>query len=116
MKLRSLLVRLSVLTLLAIVFNSAFSAAPPASVTPEMLKAKIKEVKATADLDEATTAKLTELYSKALSSLETAGSHNATAEVFAQARQTAPAEAKAVREALEKAQQAPAENNRGRIG
>jgi len=91
MKLRSLLVRLSVLTLLAIVFNTAFSANPPASVTPEMLKAEIKEVKATADLDEATTAKLTELYSKALSSLETAGSHNATAKVFAQARQMAPA-------------------------
>ena len=106
--------RLSVLTLLSLVFTSAFSADPPAvtgagptSVTPAILKAKIKEVKATADLDEATTAKLTELYSKALSSLETAASQDAAAKAFVQARQTAPAEAKSVREALEKVQEAP---------
>ncbi len=61
MQFRSCLFGLSVLSLLSLVFNPALpadaptvTAAGPASVTPKMLKAKIDEVKATAEFDEAT--------------------------------------------------------------
>ncbi len=113
MKPRSLPFRLIALTLMFMVINYALSADPPAltggapvSVTGDVLKAKIKEVEATAGVDEATTAKLIELYRKALSNLETATANDAAADTFAQARRTAPAEAKAIRDALEKAPRA----------
>jgi potassium efflux system protein len=91
--------------------RGAFSASPPAlttqpspTVTPDILKTKLQEVEATAGLDEAVKGKLTELYRKALSQLETSRSYNAAAQAFIQARETASAEAKAVRQKLERAE------------
>jgi potassium efflux system protein len=73
----------------------------------DILEAKIKEVESATDLDEATQSKLTELYRKALSNLETARSNAAAAEAFRQARVAAPEEAKSIRDWLEQAQREP---------
>ena len=80
---------------------SALALEPQASVTPDILNAKIKEVEASTQLDEATKSKLAELYRKALSYLETARSNEASADAFNQARATAPEEAKSIRDWLE---------------
>ena len=49
------------------------------TVTTETLQANIKEVEASADLDESTRKKLVELYRSALAYLEQAGSHDKAA-------------------------------------
>ena len=77
-----------------------------ATLTPDTVKARLEEVKATTDLDETTKGSLTELYRKALSSLEQARANSDTSEAFSKARKTAPDETRAVREALEKLEQA----------
>ncbi|MEA3278141.1 MAG: hypothetical protein U9Q81_23215 [Pseudomonadota bacterium] len=73
------------------------------SVTEGRLESKIKEVEATAELDEATRSKLTEYYRKALSSLEAAKSYDAKIAAFAQAIETAPEQTKELRRRLEAA-------------
>jgi len=90
------------------VVNSADGTSPvnisQAKITPQILKAKIKEVDATADLDADTKATLTELYRKALSNLEAARSHMASEKAFMQARKEALDQAKTIRKKLEKAE------------
>lgn len=72
------------------------------TVTPDIIKAKLAEVEASTGLDEATKGTLTEQYRKALSSLENERASTQAAKDFSKARETAPAQAKAVRQALEK--------------
>jgi len=72
-------------------------------VTAEILKAKIKEVDATADLKAETKAKLIELYRKALSYLEAKRSNKSSQQVYVQARKKALQHAKAIRKKLDKA-------------
>lgn len=74
----------------------------PLSVTPEVLNAKIKEVEATTDLDEAAKTQLTELYRKTLSALEAAQSSKNAEEAFLKARETAPQETMAIREDIDR--------------
>ncbi len=114
MKLLSMLVLVTTVILLVLSCNPAFSVDPPkaaseptASISKEKLEAKIKEVEATADMDEAMKKKLTELYSKAISHLEAERSNSGAAESFGQARETAPAQAKEIRAELEEAEKAP---------
>jgi len=112
--------RLSILTwLIALLsalvpFEHVFSADPPeaaseptASISTEKLEAKIKEVEATADLDEAMKKKLTELYRKTISHLEAERSNSGAAEAFSRARETAPEQAKEIRAELDEAEKAP---------
>ncbi len=73
-------------------------------VTPEILKAKIKEVDATADLDAETKAKLTELYRRALSYQEETRSSELSQNTFKQARKKSLGQAKAIRKKLEKSE------------
>ena len=91
----------AVLILTVAVLRCAFAADPTSSVTPDTLNAKIKEVEATAELDDATKARLTEWYRKALSHLETARANKTATEAFLNARETAPGEAKTIREDIE---------------
>ncbi len=80
-----------------------------AGVSANTLKAKIKEAEASTTLDEATRGKLVELYRKALSYHETAQSNAAAAQAFSRARVSAPAEAKKIRQALERAEKSQPE-------
>jgi potassium efflux system protein len=75
----------------------------PGSVTQEILEAKIAEVEAATGIEEEAKSKLVELYRKALSNLQTAGSNAQAAEDFRRAAQTAPAEVQTLREELDKA-------------
>ena len=75
------------------------------TVTTETLQANIREVEASADLDESTRKKLVELYRSALAYLEQAGSHDKAAREFRESRESAPARARAIREELDKRQQ-----------
>jgi len=59
-------------------------------------------VKAATDLDETSKGSLTELYRKALSSLEQERASSEVSAAVSKARKTAPDEAKAERETLEK--------------
>lgn len=70
------------------------------TVSPEVLKSKIKEVEATTSLDEASRGQLTELYRRALTYIEKASSYEKDAASFSQARKTAPAETEKLRDAL----------------
>ena len=84
-----------------------------ASVTPEVLETKIREVAATTNLDEATKGKLTELYRRSLSNLEKARAYRADAESFLQAQKTAPADIAKLRKTLiEKEKVSPVESPR----
>jgi len=76
-----------------------------AKLTQDTVKARIEEVKAATELDDTTKASLTELYRKALSSLEQARASTDASAAFSKARKTAPDEARALRKALEKAEQ-----------
>ena len=76
-----------------------------ATLTPDTVKARIEEVKATTELDDATKGSLTEFYRKALSSLEQARASDDASEAFSKARETAPEKARALQEGLEKAEQ-----------
>jgi len=98
------LLRWAALGLLLTCGQTVLGVEPQASVSPDILEAKIKEVEASTELDEATKSKLAELYRKALSYLETARSNEAAADTFNQARAAAPEEAKAIRDWLEQAQ------------
>jgi potassium efflux system protein len=93
--------QLTVLLFAFMALRCAFAADPTSSVTPETLNAKIKEVEATADLDDATRARLTEWYRKTLSHLETARANKTATEAFLRARETAPGEAKTLRDDIE---------------
>ena len=64
----------------------------PSPVNKQLVETKIKEVEARGDIDDATKAKLTELYRKTLSELETVASHDAAAAAFGAARTSAPGE------------------------
>jgi len=79
----------------------ALAADPPITVTADELNAKIKEVAATTELDEATRASLTELYRRTLTYLEAARSNKQAAEAFSEARKTASAEAEKIRQKIE---------------
>ena len=75
------------------------------TVTRETLQANIKEVEASADLDEPTRKKLLELYRSTLAYLEQAGSHDKATNQFRESRESAPARARALRDELDKRQQ-----------
>jgi potassium efflux system protein len=89
--------------------GSAAWAAPPAtqpggSLSRSVVETRLAEVKASSDYTEQTKNTLSDLYHKALTNLEEAESNSATAKTFTQARESAPAEARQVRAALEKAE------------
>ncbi len=117
MKPGSALFRLVLLLALAIPSHTGHAADPAiplqdatiATVSPDTLKSKLKEVEASTTLDEVTKGKLTELYRKALAFQETAHSNTTAAETFRQARETAPRETKAIRAQLEEAERASPE-------
>ena len=98
-------VLLTVLLVALALAHCAFAADPTSSVTPDTLNAKIKEVETSTELDDATKAPLIEKYRKALSFLETARANKSAAEAFLHARETAPEEAKTIREDIEKVAQ-----------
>jgi potassium efflux system protein len=111
-KTSAVLARLLICLVLLAALGSARSeeAATPisgasATLTPDTVKARLEEVKAATDLDETTKGSLTELYRKALSSLEQANASSDASKAFIKARKTAPDATKALRERLEKAEQ-----------
>ncbi len=71
----------------------------------DIIEAKLKEVEAASDLDEATKKKLTELYRKTISNLETRRANATAADAFAAARESAPEQTRITLEKLEKAKQ-----------
>ena len=73
------------------------------SVNADIVKARLKEVEASPDLDEKTKSTLTELYRKTLSHIETEGANNDAAEAFSKSRQTASAQARSISDKLEQA-------------
>ena len=85
------------------------AAGSPNTVTAETINARLKEVEASTSLDEETRASLTETLNKAQSNLEAARSNKDTTNDYIQLRETAPAQVKAIRDALEKDKQAPAD-------
>jgi len=85
------------------------SAIVDSSVTAGVLESRIKEVEASSDLDEAVKTRLTELYRKALSNLESIRSYDAKAAVYAQSLKTAPSETQQLREAIKKIQETAGE-------
>ncbi len=72
------------------------------TISAEQVEAKIKEIEAGSDLDEATRNKLIELYRKVQSNLEKTRSFNDSTEGFSQARESAPRQAQEVRARLER--------------
>lgn len=80
-------------------------------VSQQILESRIKEVEATTSLDEASKKKLTELYQRSMTNLEKARAYEADAESFSQARKTAPAEIKELRDSLKQKQKVPAEKS-----
>lgn len=101
MKVQWLPCRLLSLLLLVAPVMCALSAETTHLVTPDTLNAKIREVAANTDLDEATRSKLTALYQQALGFLETAQASQAASDAFRAARQSADAEARQIREKIE---------------
>jgi potassium efflux system protein len=61
------------------------------TVTVELLESRLKEVESASGLDEASKTRLTELYRRAVSSLEAARSYDAKAAGYAESVKTAPA-------------------------
>ena len=99
---------------LALLLLAPFSGAYPAdttspgksttvAVTPDIIKARLKEVEASTTLDEKTKGSLTELYRKSLTNLEAASASDASTRRYTQARETAADEARRIREKLEQA-------------
>jgi potassium-dependent mechanosensitive channel len=80
----------------------------PAKLTLKIIHARLKEVEATAELDEATKNKLIELYRKSISFLETASAYNATTAEFVLARKTASKKAESIRKTIDKRSKIPA--------
>jgi potassium efflux system protein len=70
------------------------------AVTTALLEARIAETESAGDLPEESRNRLLSLYQRALSSLEEASANSAAAQAFRDALQTAPAEARAIREKL----------------
>jgi potassium-dependent mechanosensitive channel len=108
-------VRLIFLLILLLSGNSTFAAdsaiaaySSPAKLTLKIINARLKEIEATAELDEATKNKLIELYRKSISFLETASAYNATADEFILARKTASKKAESIRKKVEKRSIIPA--------
>lgn len=98
-----------VAALMALAVPAAAWPAPPVSplqgetvVTPEEIQAVIRELEAKKDIDEGVRTKAIELRRQALRYLESAHSYEAAAVAFAQARESAPGEAEAVRQKLER--------------
>jgi len=77
----------------------------PGTVNKETLQANIKEVEASAELDEPTRKKLVDLYRSALAYVEQVGSHDKAAKEFRESREFAPVRARSIREELDKRQQ-----------
>ena len=109
------LLRVTALLMLLTPLHPAFAAETPAAtksvvaVKAETIKAKLEEVKASTELDEASKTTLTGLYQKALTFQEEMDTSTSNTTIYRQARETAPAEARAIREKLEAAQQNPKE-------
>jgi potassium efflux system protein len=75
------------------------------TVTQETLQANIKEAEASSGLDETSRKRLIELYRSTLAYLEEARAHDKAASEFRNSRETASAQARAIREKLDKQQQ-----------
>lgn len=73
-------------------------------VSQEIVSAKLQDIEQSTTLDEATRTKLTELYREAQSDLEKAGVNDAQATLYREARDSAPAKARTVREELASAE------------
>ena len=76
-----------------------------AALTVKAIKNKIAEVEADSTLDEATRTRLSDLYKKVLANREKTSFRNTTTEAYLKARETAAAEARAIRDELAKAQE-----------
>jgi potassium efflux system protein len=105
------LFRLAALLLLFTPFHPAAAVDTPtspdpasAALTAQTIKTRIAEVEADSALDEATRTRLTDLYNKALAHREKASVHNTTTGAYQQARETAAAQAKAIRDELAQSQ------------
>ena len=89
--------------LLFLFFAQAAIAAPEASadgqasVTPQMLHAKIQSVEQSSDLADNVKNKLLDFYRQSVGNLESAAANNALADTFMQSIETAPMEAKRIR-------------------
>jgi potassium efflux system protein len=108
MKSISLPLLLTFLLTLFLPLDLVYPADPPAGqvasqgpVTEDVIKAKIKEVESSVDLDKGTKAKLTNRYRIALSNLEMERSNSRTANEFLKARKTAPEQTKKILKKLE---------------
>jgi potassium efflux system protein len=101
------------LWLLALVAATGFAQEPPdgapAPVEKDVLDAKIAETESATDLPDETKNQLLSLYRQALGNLNEATSHRSSAQTFRQALQTAPSEAKQIRDALAAASLAQAQ-------
>jgi potassium efflux system protein len=73
----------------------------PPAVTADLLEARIAETDAAADLSDEAKKKLLSLYREALDNLGEAASHRASAQAFQKSLQTAPIEARAIREDMD---------------
>ena len=98
---------LLILGLLLLAFHAQFGMAQePASIAPqgvavELLESEIARTEAAENLSEETRSRLDSLYREALSNLQEAESHEASARAFLESQQTAPVQAESIREALE---------------
>jgi potassium efflux system protein len=108
-------VRVVVLLLLCLSFSLTWALAPNAvakdpvaTVTPETLKIRLKEIEASTTLDEETRASLVESINKALANLDAISNNKATTESYIQLRETAPAQVKSIQAKLKKDKLAPA--------
>jgi potassium efflux system protein len=77
----------------------------PNTVTEDTLKANIREIKASSDLQDPAREKLIDLYRSAVAYLEQAGAYNAATREFRESRESAPEKARTIRAELEKQQQ-----------
>ena len=80
-----------------------------ATVTADVLKARLAEIEASTKLDEETSASLTETINKALANLETAHDNQATTDSYIQLRKASPEQVKSIQTKLEKEKEAPEE-------
>ncbi len=81
---------------------------PSPAVTPDMIESRSKEIASAADLNEATKTRLSELYRKALGSLEAAETYQARTATFVEALETAPEQTEEIRRRLEASAPEPA--------
>jgi len=102
------LTRFAIMLALLAFWQHSLAEAPPGAPTVEVIKAKIKQTEATTELDDASKARLIELYSTALSNLELMQSSQAATENYRRARETASAEAKSIVDSLEARKKAKA--------